>query len=67
MFFSSHLRGELKWSNGRKYMGSFVNGQMEGHGTMTTPCEEGMEVQDGTWKAGHLHGYGVVRLSNASH
>jgi 1-phosphatidylinositol-4-phosphate 5-kinase len=27
--------GEMKWSDGSKYVGEFVNGKMDGHGIKT--------------------------------
>lgn len=62
LLFSCCGSGELLWSDGRRYIGQFLDGQFEGFGVYTVPKDDGTaEVSEGWWKAGQLHGYGVIR------
>ena len=45
--------GTMIWPDGRKYVGQFWDGQMEGQGTMTYPDGK---VEDGIWKQGKFVG-----------
>ena len=54
--------GELVWPDGRRYCGMFAVGQFEGLGIYTQPSDDlGVEISEGMWKAGQLHGQARVR------
>jgi len=54
--------GELVWPDGRRYCGLFADGQFDGLGICTQPSDDlGIEISEGTWKAGQLHGQARVR------
>ena len=54
--------GELVWPDGRRYCGLFADGQFDGLGIYTQPSDDlGIEISEGTWKAGQLHGQARVR------
>jgi len=54
--------GELVWPDGRHYCGLFADGQFEGLGLYTQPSDDlGVEISEGVWKAGQLHGQARVR------
>ena len=54
--------GELVWPDGRRYCGMFADGQFEGLGIYTQPSDDlGIEISEGMWKAGQLHGQARVR------
>jgi amyotrophic lateral sclerosis 2 protein len=48
--------------DGRKYTGKFKNGLQHGHGVSVIPKTESMEVYEGNWKEGKMHGFGCIRL-----
>ena len=57
-----HCSGELVWPDGRRYCGMFADGQFDGLGIHTRPSDDlGVEISEGTWKAGQLHGHARVR------
>jgi len=50
------------WPDGRRYCGMFADGQFEGLGIYTQPSDDlGIEISEGMWKAGQLHGQARVR------
>ena len=52
------------WPDGRRYIGQFVDGLFDGFGVYTQQKNEvGVEVSEGLWKAGQLHGLAITRLS----
>jgi len=54
--------GEVVWPDGRRYCGMFADGQFEGLGIYTQPSDDlGIEISEGLWKAGQLHGQARVR------
>lgn len=53
-----HGQGTFTWSDGRKYVGDYVNDKKEGHGVFTWP--DGREY-DGNWKNGKQHGDGKFK------
>jgi MORN repeat len=54
--------GQLVWPDCRRYCGQFVDGQFEGYGVYTQPTDDlGVEISEGLWKAGLLHGQARVR------
>jgi len=56
--------GELVWPDGRRYCGMFADGQFDGVGIYNQPSDDlGVEISEGTWKCGQLHGQARVRLS----
>ncbi|XP_067686605.1 alsin-like isoform X2 [Haliotis asinina] len=60
-----HGYGELKWNDGRTYIGMFKQGLQHGHGVMTIPKGNNSTVcMEGEWKDGKLNGYGSIRYTN---
>lgn len=60
-----HGLGEIRWSDGRKYIGNFKDGFLHGHGKLLIKQDDGSErSQEGHWKDGQLHGIGKVKYSN---
>ena len=59
--------GELVWPDGRRYCGLFADGQFDGLGIYTQPSDDlGIEISEGMWKAGQLHGQARVRYLSPS-
>lgn len=58
-----HGEGELKWSNGDKYVGTFWNGMREGEGTLH--FADGSEYV-GYWESNKMHGEGTRRFPNGN-
>lgn len=58
-----HGEGELKWTNGDVYKGSFRNNMMEGKGTLVFGGERGGEYA-GDWYRNQMHGEGTRRYPN---
>ena len=55
-------RGELQWSDGKRFHGAFQHGCQDGYGVYTVNGEEGeKEIYDGIWRQGKLCGYGYVK------
>ncbi|XP_061189160.1 alsin-like isoform X2 [Saccostrea echinata] len=60
-----HGFGEMKWADGRKYIGNFKEGLQHGHGKLILKQDDGSErTQEGYWRDGLLHGLAKVRYSN---
>uniref|UniRef100_K1R9I4 Alsin n=1 Tax=Magallana gigas TaxID=29159 RepID=K1R9I4_MAGGI len=60
-----HGFGEMKWADGRKYVGHFKEGLQHGHGKLILKQNDGSErTQEGYWRDGLLHGLAKVRYSN---
>ncbi|XP_071103612.1 alsin-like isoform X2 [Haliotis cracherodii] len=60
-----HGYGELKWNDGKTYIGMFKQGLQHGHGVLTIPKGSTSTVcMEGEWKDGKLNGYGSTRYSN---
>ncbi|XP_056010934.1 alsin-like isoform X4 [Ostrea edulis] len=60
-----HGFGEMKWADGRKYIGNFKEGLQHGHGKLILKQDNGSErTQEGYWRDGLLHGLAKVRYSN---
>lgn len=60
-----HGLGQMRWNDGRKYIGNFKNGFQHGHGKLLIKQDDGSErSQEGYWKDGHLHGICKVKYSN---
>ena len=51
-----HGQGRIDWDGGRSYVGTFVDGYMQGHGKLTGPGY----VYVGQFKRGNLHGKGKI-------
>lgn len=58
-----HGQGELVWSNGDKYKGTFWNGVREGEGTLH--FSDGSEYV-GNWNQNKMHGQGTRRFPNGN-
>jgi len=58
-----HGRGILRWPNGDRYDGQFVNGMREGEGTLYS--DRGSEYV-GQWKRNRMHGYGVRHFASGT-
>lgn len=58
-----HGEGELEWTNGDVYKGSFRNNRMEGTGTLTFGGNRGGEYV-GEWFRNQMHGEGTRRYPN---
>ena len=61
--------GEMIWSNGDVYRGSFVQDYREGHGTLSFAAPHGSVHQDGgeyvgDWHKDQMHGSGTRRYPN---
>jgi len=62
-----YYSGELVWPDGRRYCGLFADGQFDGLGIYNQPSDDlGIEISEGTWKAGQLHGQARVRYVGLS-
>ncbi|KAJ8319767.1 hypothetical protein KUTeg_001354 [Tegillarca granosa] len=62
---ATKVNGEMKWKDGRSYVGNFKLGFQHGYGKLMIPQDDGSErVQQGNWKDGRLHGLGKVKYSN---
>lgn len=63
-----HGQGEMRWSNGDVYKGSFVDDVRQGHGTLTfaatNPTEADGGEYAGDWTANQMHGNGTRRYPN---
>nr|XP_054750353.1 alsin-like isoform X1 [Lytechinus pictus] len=59
-------KGTLRWPDGRKYTGSFVQGVQHGHGVLTVPGPDPskQEIFEGQWLEGKMHGVGILRYQN---
>jgi hypothetical protein len=57
-----HGEGDMTWSNGDVYQGSFFNGVRHGTGTLSFGGDGGEYV--GTWECNHIHGSGTRRFPN---
>ena len=55
-----HGHGEMKWSDGRKYVGSWVDGRQDGEGVFTN--SDGLSKK-GKWKNGKQ--FRMVRKTKA--
>ncbi|XP_071484586.1 alsin-like [Diadema antillarum] len=61
-------KGILRWPDGKKYTGNFLQGLQQGHGVLTIPGPDPsqQEVYEGQWHDGRMHGVGVLRYHNGS-
>ncbi|XP_030830819.1 alsin isoform X3 [Strongylocentrotus purpuratus] len=59
-------KGTLRWPDGKKYTGNFVQGVQHGHGVFTVPGPDPskQEVFEGQWLEGKMHGVGILRYQN---
>ncbi|GAB1600522.1 alsin-like isoform X1 [Argonauta hians] len=55
-----HGLGEMKWSDGRRYIGKFKNGFQHGTGKYIVPKADSEEIYEGSWKEGKMNGLGSV-------
>ena len=49
------------WPDGAVYIGHMRRGTLTGRGVMTLPNSEGVEIREGSWYDGKLHGLGTVK------
>ena len=54
-------QGTLTWSNGKKYLGEWKNGEMSGQGTKTWTNGD---MYEGDFKDGRYHGQGTYTWSD---
>jgi len=54
--------GTYTWSGDRKYVGEWLDGKQNGHGTVTSP--DGKYV--GEWKGNYFHGQGTMISSDGT-
>ncbi|CAE1150413.1 ALS2 [Acanthosepion pharaonis] len=59
-----HGHGEMKWLDGRRYIGKFINGLQHGNGKYIVPKGECEEIYEGSWKDGKMNGLGSVIYPN---
>ncbi|XP_052825972.1 alsin isoform X1 [Octopus bimaculoides] len=59
-----HGFGEMKWPDGRRYIGKFKNGLQHGNGKYIVPKSDSEEIYEGCWKEGKMNGLGSVMYPN---
>ena len=61
-----HGQGELKWPDGRQYIGNFHHGMMQGFGKLTFNTTFGWASYKGEFKNNKFEGEGKLVWSNGS-
>jgi hypothetical protein len=63
---AKHGRGTERIANEEEYEGEFVQGQREGKGKLRMTSSEGKVSYEGLFKAGLMHGDGVLTTEQAT-